>query len=175
MADAREHHGDDLDVAVRTAQAALEAALEKRKRAEEEAEEKQRAKEAECKAVPEWECTAKAERVAKEAAEKKKGEVEKAEAERAEKARVAQATYEAGIRVVQANQRNLAEQTARINTQAQATKHHILGSSGSGRTTRYYKLPWGWDRATRKCGESARGWFTSRKRENSGRTMNLSF
>jgi hypothetical protein len=67
-------------------------------------------------------------RVAKEAADKeKKAKAEKAEAERVEKARVAQAAYEEGVRAIQADQRNLAKQTARINTQALAAKWCKLG------------------------------------------------
>jgi chemotaxis protein histidine kinase CheA len=130
MADAIEHQSDDIDMVVCTAQAALEAALERKKRAEEEAEEKWKAEEAETKRKAEEaerkEAVAKeAERVAKEAAEKKKAE--KAEAERAEKARTAQAAYEAGIWAVQADQRNSAEQMAWINAQALATKRKNLG------------------------------------------------
>jgi hypothetical protein len=136
MADPSEHQNDDLDVVVRAAQAALEAALE-RKRAEKEAEEKRKAIEAETKCKAE---EAKVKRKAKEAerkeaeakevAEKKK--VEKAEAERAEKARTAQAIYEVGVQVVQADQRNSAEQTARINAQVVVTKRRNLGRLGIG-------------------------------------------
>jgi hypothetical protein len=108
-----------------------------------EAEEKQKAEEAEvkfqveeakeaenrhkAKEAKEAERKRKAEEdwVAKEAAKKKK-----AKAERVEKARTAQATYEAGIWVIQANQRNLAEQTAQINAQALATKRGNLGKLG---------------------------------------------
>jgi hypothetical protein len=47
-----------------------------------------------------------------------------------EKVRTAQAVYEHGIRVVQADQRNSAKQTARINAQALAMKRKTLRRLG---------------------------------------------
>jgi hypothetical protein len=145
MADTREHQGQDLDAIIRAAKAALEAALEQKKRADEEAEEKRKADEAEAKRkADEAEAKRKAEeaeeakRVAKEAAEKKK-----AEADRMEKARTSQATYEQGIRVVLADQKKSAEQTARINAQALATKKRKLADLGVGPNDPLMQVPVG--------------------------------
>jgi DNA repair exonuclease SbcCD ATPase subunit len=143
MVDTHENTIEGLDEEEHATEAALEAIKERKAKVFEEVEEKWRAEEAELKHKAEEAEEAKrkeeakrarkaeeAERVAKEAVDKRKAEVEKAEAERAEKARVAQATYKAGIRVVQADQRNLAKQTARINAQALAMKYRNLGKLG---------------------------------------------
>jgi hypothetical protein len=139
MADTREHQGQDLDAIIRAATAALEAALEQKKRADEEAEEKRKAEEAEAKRkAEEAEAKQKAEEVkakqkAEEAETKRKAqEAERKEAERMEKARTSQAAYEEGVRAVQADQRKAAEQAARINAQALATKKRNLGNLGVG-------------------------------------------
>jgi hypothetical protein len=134
MDNAPENSADELDVQARATEAALQAIKDTRAKLRKEAAEKQQAEQAECK---------EAERVAKEAAEKKKAEAEKAEAdkkakaeadrveaERVEKDRTAQVFYDQGVRNVHAEQRNLAEQTARINAQALATKRRNLGKLG---------------------------------------------
>jgi hypothetical protein len=161
---------DELDVQEHTAEAALQAIKDTRAKLRKEAEEKRQAAEAEAKKKAEEaerkkkaeeakrkEAEAKeAERVAKEAAEKKKAEAEKAEAnekakaeadrieaERVEKARTAQAFYEQGVRNVHADQRNLAEQTARINAQALATKRRNLGKLRVGPNDLLMQVPIG--------------------------------
>jgi hypothetical protein len=150
MADTREHQGQDLDAIIRAATAALEAALEQKKKADEEAEEKRKAEEAEAKRkADEAEAKRKAEeaeeakKVAEEAAEKKKAEAERAEADRREKARTSQAAYEQGIRVVLADQKKSAEQTARINAQALATKKRKLADLGVGPNDPLMQVPVG--------------------------------